>query len=170
MGEVISGNNPELNLFPKVKEKLSNFTKKLALNSLHILSKDLRFAREVSKRNFSEQDNFTGFVFEENDQAYISPFSVFVYGVNAEVLGRGTLIGMLHDKKTGAQEPVVSISDPKSPTGEIELLNQECVWEPIDDSEFEARTHRIKELGLPITPVSQYVMGNTKPVFLPGQS
>lgn len=166
MGEVMANGNPELNLPSKFREKLTSFKRKASANLFFEYFRKQRISREVAKRNFSEQDNFTAFLHEEEGETFISPFTVFVYGTHGEILGKGTVIGKLYDKETDTQEPVVSIPDAKSPTGEVQLLNQECAWRQIGDAELDAT---MQELGPAITTASFYVTGETKSPFMPKQ-
>lgn len=72
---------------------------------------------------FSSQHNF----------ASVGPSPVHVTGVNGENLGAGRLIGILH-RTLQKNARVISVDEPDSASGCIELLEAECHYGPLDDA------------------------------------
>ena len=66
----------------------------------------------------------------ENDESITTPFTAFVFTIDNDPLGVGTVIGRLSDKED--IHPVIEIDDPKAPTGKVHLLGSECWWGVVD--------------------------------------
>lgn len=110
----------------------------------------------VYGRDFSSRGNFSPYQHTSNDKSavYQSPFPVTVLGIRNELLGAGKLIGCL-ENEDGDEMPIVSIEDPTSPTGEVELEGVECWWAPIDDEI--SGLLATDEAGRQILPATQYI-------------
>lgn len=107
-------------------------------------------------KNFSQSINF----------ASAGPNPVYVKGKGGEILGVGRQIGLLHFTRedfSRFKRKVIAIDDPKSPDGEVELMDSECDVKRIEQAD-------IDELMIPgceLTSASDYVISLSSAVEHP---
>lgn len=101
-------------------------------------------------KNFSRSVNF----------ASIGSLAVIVTGKKGEQLGVGRQIGVLHMAKNDGRtfrRKVISIDDPKSPDGEVEIFDSECICRKLSDEDIDEIATQDKQL----VSACDYVMSIT---------
>jgi hypothetical protein len=80
-------------------------------------------------RDFSGSEQFVPF------NPSMEPPVVGVMGLSDEILGVGRWLGNLRGRY--GNDAVISVEDPNSPAGRVELLGSECRWQLVDGASDE---------------------------------